>query len=488
LNILEKQSRIALFDRIHRESDGVPIFARLIDSETVRLLKFLINENSSVLDLGCGDGHILAALNPSRGVGVDCSETAILKAKKNYPGFEFIKADVEAEIPVEGTFDYVLLSDVIGDFLDVWDVFHNLKKFCGPDTRIIVTYYNKLWDPAVTLATWLLLRHPTVDKNWFSLYDMQTFLGLNGFQTVTTGSRIFCPLHIPFVAAFLNRVIAKFPFFRLFNFLTYAVARIIPQKGEKKSQSKSVTVVVPTRNEKGNIQGVVERTPELGAHTEILFVDGDSTDGTVEEILKYQELFKGQKDIKLIHQVPPNSEPQTKKMLKLGKGDAVRKGFKQASGEILMILDADITVSPVELSKFYMTIAEGHAEFINGNRLSYPLEKDSMQFLNLTANHLFGILFTWILGQRIKDTLCGTKVLTKNAYERIAANRAYFGDFDPFGDFDLLFGAAKQNLKITDLPVRYYARTYGDIKVERFKHGVLLLKMCWFAFKRFKLQ
>ena len=175
-------------------------------------------------------------------------------------------------------------------------------------------------------------------------------------------------------------------------------------------------------------------------------------------------------------------------MLKLGKGDAVRKGFAAAKGDILMILDADLTVPPEDLVKFYTALVEGKGEFINGTRLVYPMEEDAMRFLNKLANKFFGVLFTWLLGQRVKDTLCGTKVLTRRDYERISAGRAYFGDFDPFGDFDLLFGAARLDMKIVEVPIRYRQRTYGDIKIERFRHGLQLLRMCWIALKKLKFR
>jgi hypothetical protein len=114
------------------------------------------------------------------------------------------------------------------------------------------------------------------------------------------------------------------------------------------------------------------------------------------------------------------------------------------------------------------------------------MESQAMRFLNLLGNKFFSLTFSWLLGQSVKDTLCGTKVLWKSDYEQIAANRAYFGDFDPFGDFDLLFGAARLNQKIVDLPIRYRERTYGSTNVQRWKHGWLLLKMVLFASRRIK--
>ena len=235
----------------------------------------------------------------------------------------------------------------------------------------------------------------------------------------------------------------------------------------------TVSVVIPARNEAGNIADAVRRTPQMGGGTELIFVEGHSRDDTWEQI---QRVVRENPALKIKHL------QQTGR----GKGDAVRLGFAVATGDVLMILDADLTMPPEELPKFYDVIASGRAEFANGVRLVYPMDEEAMQFLNLCANKTFGLIFTWLLGQQVKDTLCGTKVLTREHYERIAANRAYFGDFDPFGDFDLLFGAAKLNLKIADVPIRYRQRTYGTTNIQRWSHGWLLLRMVLFAARKLK--
>jgi len=236
----------------------------------------------------------------------------------------------------------------------------------------------------------------------------------------------------------------------------------------------SVSVIVPCRNERGNIEDAIRRIPQMGRETEIIFVDGNSTDGTAEEIERKIKEYPERK-IRLLRQGEG-----------VGKGDAVRKGFAAARGDVLVIQDADLTAPPEDLPKFFKALRDGKGEFVNGSRLVYPMEKEAMRFLNLLGNKFFGTLFSWLLGQRFRDTLCGTKMLCREDYELIAANRSYFGDFDPFGDFDLIFGAIKQNLKVVEVPVTYRARTYGATNISRFKHGLLLLKMSWIAFKKIK--
>ena len=234
-----------------------------------------------------------------------------------------------------------------------------------------------------------------------------------------------------------------------------------------------MSVIVPARNEAGNIAGVFERLPSKGRNIELIFVEGHSQDQTWRTILD---------EIRLHPDVPA----QLFKQDGVGKADAVRLGFAHATGDMLAILDADLSVAPEDLPRFFDVLASGEGEFVNGVRLTYPMEREAMRFSNLIGNKLFGWAFSWLLGQKVRDTLCGTKVLWKSDYERIADNRSYFGDFDPFGDFDLLFGAAKLNLRIVDLPIRYRRRRYGQTNIQRWRHGWLLLRMVVFAMRRLK--
>lgn len=213
----------------------------------------------------------------------------------------------------------------------------------------------------------------------------------------------------------------------------------------------------------------------MGKWDELIFVEGNSSDDTKKEIKRVIQKYQKERNLVLIDQGRGR-----------GKGDAVRKGFAKARGDILMILDADLTMPPEELTKYYKIISSGIGEFVMGSRLVYPMENQAMRFLNIIGNKFFSLVFSFLLDQKIKDTLCGTKVLFKKHYEQIVKNRSYFGDFDPFGDFDLIFGAAKLNLKIVEVPIRYKARTYGETNISRFKHGFLLLKMVIFASRKIK--
>jgi ubiquinone/menaquinone biosynthesis C-methylase UbiE len=432
---------------------------------------FIVPEGTRVLEIGCGTGDILAAVKPSRGLGIDISPEMIKLAKQKYPQLEFQVGNAE-ELQVEEKFDYVILSDVIGYLEDIQRTFSQLKKVTTPQTRVLITYYNQLWEPVLRLGELLGLKMKQPMQNWLPLSEIQNFLYLADYEVIRKGYRFLFPKYIPLLSTLINKIIAKLPIINRLCLVEVLVAKQITPPGNP--EDFSCSVIIPCRNERGNIEGAVTRTPKMGRHTELIFVDGNSTDGTVEEIEKQIKKHKDM-DIKLI----PQGDG-------IGKGDAVRKGFAAATGDVLMILDSDLTVAPEDLPKFFNALVEGKGEFINGTRLVYQMEEGAMRFLNNIGNHFFSLAFTYLLEQRFRDTLCGTKVLLKSDYEKIAQNRSFFGDFDPFGDFDLIFGASKLNMKIVEIPIRYRERVYGTTKISRFSHGWLLLKMCALAWKKLK--
>ncbi len=436
-----------------------------------RIYKYIIPRGLKVLEIGCGKGDLLAAVKPSKGVGVDQSGEMIRLAKEKHPQLQFHHSPGE-EAQLEGTFNVIILSDLLNNVWDVQELLAHLRQYCDDSTRIVINAYSRLWQPFLNLVRKLRLAPPMLSQNWLTVDDLQNLLALEDFDVVQTSNEIISPVNIPLVSYVANRYLAKVFPFRIFSLTNVLVVRKKPSL-DTLPEKPIVSVVVAARNEAGNIKNIFKRIPEMGGGTELIFVEGGSSDETFETIEK--EIMKN-----------PEKNVVAYRQTGKGKGDAVRLGFGKATGDILMILDADMTVPPENLPLFYNALVSGKGEFINGVRLVYPMEGEAMRFWNLVGNKFFSLAFSWLLGQSIKDTLCGTKVLTRKNYEKIAANRAYFGDFDPFGDFDLIFGAAKQNLKIVDLPIRYRDRHYGDTNISRWRHGVILLRMVIFAASKIK--
>jgi ubiquinone/menaquinone biosynthesis C-methylase UbiE len=470
------EQRRRFFDSVADQHAAPGPVKRYYSERLHKAIRFNVRSGSSVVEIGCGTGDLLASLEPSRGVGVDFSEEMLAIARDRHPELTFVAADADGLV-LEEQFDFVVLSNLTGDLVDAQRVLASVRALCHERTRIIVTDFNYLWGPLVRLAEALGLKPRQRQQNWLELEDLENLLALSGFDSIKSGRDLLCPAPIPVIADLVNDWIGNLPVVARLAANELIVARVAPEGAAK---DRTVSVVVACKDERGNIEELVRTVPRMGLGTELIFVDGHSTDGTVEEIERCiaarRELNPALDDIRVF--VQPGK----------GKGDAVRTGFDAAHGDVLMILDADITVRSEDLPKFYGALVEGKGEFINGSRLVYPMEDQAMRFLNLLGNHFFGWLFSWLLDQRLTDTLCGTKVLFKRDYEQIKAGRTFFGDFDPFGDFDLLFGAAKQNLKIREIPIRYRNREYGEIKIDRFRHGVLLLQMSALAFKRFKLH
>lgn len=431
------------------------------------IYRLLVTPGLRVLEIGCGLGDLLSGLRPSRGVGVDFSAETLRRARLRHPETEFVQADAQDLRSVAGPFDVIVLSDAVNDLWDVQGAFEQIRRLCLPSTRVVVNFHSGLWRLPLAIAQWLGLALPMLPQNWLTPEDARGMLRLAGFESIRSWHEILLPLPL---AGLANKLLV-----RLWPFDQLALANFIIARPQPKSSDEqpTVSIIVPARNEAGNIEAIFDRTPPMGSHTELIFVEGHSRDDTYGTIEK--EIASH-----------PSSDSRLFRQSGIGKADAVRLGFEKAAGDILIILDADLTVRPEDLPRFYEALCSGQGEFINGVRLIYPMEKEAMQGLNFVGNKLFSLAFSWILGQPIKDTLCGTKALRKVDYEMIAANRAYFGEFDPFGDYDLIFGAAKLNRKILDLPIRYRERTYGSTNISRWRHGLLLFRMVGVAAARLK--
>lgn len=467
---MEKAEKIEYFNSVATEMEEWRKMGAYYHKELERYLRFLIPYNSSVIEIGCGTGELLAAIKPGRGFGIDISPKMVEIARKKFPNLQFEIGDLE-NIQVEEKFDYVILVETIGHVDDIQLAFKELHKVCKPETRLIIVYYNYLWEPILKFAEAIGFKMKQPLQHWLPIEDISNLLYLNDFDVIKKGYRFLLPIYIPLISTFLNKYLSKLPFFWKLCLDEILIARL--KKGRKLPEEATCSVIIPCRNEKGNIEQAVLRTPDMGKHTEIIFVEGHSKDGTLEECKRVMDKYPN-KDITVLVQDGK------------GKKDAVEKGFLHAKNDVLMILDADLTVPPEDLPKFFYAIVSEKGEFINGSRLVYQMERQAMRTLNLVGNKFFSRAFTYLLEQRIRDTLCGTKVLWRSDYGKIIAGREYFGDFDPFGDFDLLFGASKLNLKITEIPIRYRERTYGTTQIDRFQHGLLLLKMVVFAIWKIK--
>jgi SAM-dependent methyltransferase len=444
-----------------------------------RVLQARIPAGQRVLDLGCGAGHLLSALRPSYGVGIDVSAPAVEEARKQAQGahlhfFEGDAADRRLLSQVGGPFDVVLLVNVVTHLTDVQRTLESLHPVCHDRTRVFIYSYSRLWQPFLRLAELLGLKFRQPPEAWLPPEEVESMLRLADFEVVRRDRQLVCPMYVPVLADLVNGYLGHLPVLDAFSLMFGIVARPSPgRRGLARGQKPSTTVIIPCRNEAGHIRPLVASLPALGASSEFLFVEGNSTDDT-------------EAVIKEVMAENPHLPLRFLKQTGKGKGDAVRLGFAAARGEIVLILDSDMGVAPMDVPKFVDALVRGKAELVNGSRMVYPMEGKAMRFFNLLANKAFAILFAWLLGQQVRDTLCGTKALYREDYERIAANRSFFGDFDPFGDFDLLFGASRLNLRIVDLAVRYHERRYGDTNISRWRHGVLLLRMSLFAARKLK--
>jgi len=469
---IERKRRDSFFRHFEKLSNGIEKYRkryRYFWNDIARYCNYFIREDDSVLEIGCANGNLIGQLRGKKKLGIDFSPKMIEKARVQYPEVEFLVQDAE-EINLDGQFDTIILSHVTGYFVDIIRVFNAVSTVCHPQTRIIINYYNFLWEPLLILGELIGIKRKSPKQNWLTKKDLETFLYLTGYESYRATKRILLPINIPVISWFLNKFIARLPLFNQLCINQYIFARRVITVTPNEFPT---SIIIPARNESGNLEGVLKRLPKFGSHQEIIFVEGNSTDDTWEQMknlpAKYPQL-----DIKVMQQSGK------------GKGDAVRTGFAKAKGDILMILDADLTVPPEDLPDFYDAIANNKGEFINGSRFVYPMEKNAMRILNSIGNRFFSVMFSWLLDQPIKDTLCGTKVIFKKDYEKLVKNRSFFGDFDPFGDFDLIFGAYKLNLKIVDLPIRYRERIYGKSNISRFIHGFMLFRMLLYAARKIK--
>jgi SAM-dependent methyltransferase len=457
-------------------------FRRLIDREAPRggrrayLLKDIqgalsraIRKDARVLEVGVGKGEVLAALPNEVRHGIDVLPEAVRVARARDPRMRIELANA-LTVDLGEKYDAIIADRIVHSVADVQRLLENLVRHLTDDGRIYLTCFNYMWSVPLALAAAAGLVERKPEENWLGDSTFENLFALCDVEPIKMDDRIMFPFDVPGVSI-LNDGVAKvrpFRFGSLYRVYTLRKTRVARPKAPK------VTVIVPARNEAGNIKDAAMRTPVMGSGTELIYVEGGSSDDTWDRIQDLVRAYRGPLEVKACRQ--PGK----------GKNDAVREGFGRATGDLLMILDADLTVPPEELPKFFDAMVSGRTDYVHGNRMVYPMEDRAMRFLNKLGNASFARLFSFLLDQPIKDTLCGTKVIWKKDYERLVENRAFFGDFDPFGDFDLIFGATKLQLKLMEIPIRYKNRVYGDTNISRFRHGWLLLQMSVFAARKIK--
>jgi len=439
---------------------------RFVRTDICAVMRRLVPQDARVLEVGVGGGQVLASLPNGVRHGIDLLPEAI-DASRRLDATMHVEVGDVLTFSAPERYDAIICDRLLHTVPDVQRMLENLAAHIEEDGRIYLTCFNFFWGLFLGTAVKLGITESRPAENWFSESALEDIFTLVGLEPVHFEDHVLVPTDVPF----LNKFVAQLPGLRSGSlYRTYVLRR----RRVHRAANPSVSVIVPARNESENVIAAVARTPVMGAWTEIVFVEGGSSDGTWEQIQKSIASYRG--PLRL------SAYQQTGK----GKGDAVRLGFDKAKGDILMILDADLTVPPEDLPKFYDAMASGLTDYVQGTRMVYPMEDEAMRLLNKFGNVFFAKAFTFLLDQRINDTLCGTKVLWKKDYERLAKQRSYFGELDPFGDFDLIFGARRLHLKLMEIPIRYRSRVYGETNISRFRDGALLLRMTALAARKIK--
>lgn len=465
---------VEFFDELSSKRDFWIARNKYYYSELQILHKQFIEKGKTVLDIGCGTGDLLNSLSPSFGVGIDFSFEMVKIASHKYPKLHFQVMDAH-NLQLDRTFEYVVMSNLVGYSEDIWQVFRELAKVSNRRTQIIITNYNYLWQPFMAIAEKLKVKMPDKIQNWLPQEFIKQFLYLAGFEVVKSGKYLHSPLNLGILGKIINIVLSNIPILDRFALIEYIIARPV-FFGAEKHKEIPISIIIPTHNEAGNIKHIVDNMPQIGSKMEMVFVDLPGEDAT-EDVIK--QMIKENKGKILLKYV--------KQREKTGKIGALRQGILEANGEIIIIYDADATVPPEDLEKVYLALIERKADFINGTRLVYPTEKGAMRFANHLGNTFFAKLFTWSLGQHFTDTLCGTKGFWRQDFMDFEKSKTGYDNFDLFGDFYLLLSAYRKNLRIAEVPVRYKTRRYGDTKMNRLKNGFRFFVMYLYFFWNYKL-
>lgn len=439
--------------------------------QVTKELRFIIPPGSSVLYFGCYNGVLIEALQPSRSVAVFHDEVI---NPVSIPGNAYVRSEYKNYIP-SAKFDYIVVDAALGKTDDICLFLRNLMKACTMESRIIIRQENRIWRPLLWLGARVGLKSKEVTRNWLSLNDLRTYLAAMGYEPTRLFRRNLIPVKVLFFGPLLNYIASILPIFDWLMLDEFVIARKVFLSEGEENPKPSLTICLTVRDEAGNIEPMVKSIPSLCPQQEILFVEGHSTDSTVEEIKKMQSAYPG-KNIRLLHQSG------------YGQGDAIRLGFREAVGSIIILYEGDGTSEPHDIQHFYECMRENRFEFIEGSRFFYPFLKHSMPFLNKVGNYFFSTWFSWFYSTQSTDILSGIKAIGKENFKKVDRTWGFLESTDPFGDFELLFGSVRHGLKMGEIPIHYRAREYGQSKTRIFSHGSYLLKFMWKAFFVFRLS
>lgn len=356
------------------------------------------------------------------------------------------------DFEADETYDYIIFYESLNYEGDLYSIFRKLKKIIHRDSKVFVIEINPFILFLLKILSRVGLLVPDFKRNMLHLSDLENLVNIFGFDIVDKGYRFAVPFKIFGLGDVINSILPRVSLLRNFCFGQYIVFRLHPLEAGK--QNLSCSVVVPCHNEEGNIADCIARIPNFGAWREIIVVDDGSTDRTKDMVKK---IMRGRSDIRLISYEK-----------NCGKGYAVNIGWQEAKGDVFMMLDCDSTTPPEELALFHEAMEYG-AEFVNGTRVIYPREKNSIPFFNRLGVTFFAHLISWITQKRISDTFCGTKVFLKKYWNCFQIKEFLWGDWD------LFFTAARYRMKMLELPVHYKTRKHGVTKMRPVKHGIILL-------------
>lgn len=438
-----------------------------------RAFRFLVPEGKSLLYYGRYIPGLLPGLKSSRCVVVSHDpptgdDLAAMEAER----VQFIHSAYDAYRP-EGTFDYVILHGALGESHDICTLLRSVRSVCTPATRLIIYQHNYLWQGVIALAERLKIIEKGATQNWISVRDLSAALNGMGFQVVRSFRQMLCPFRFGGLGRLINGVATLLPVLDFFNLNQYIVARPVGAAAAAEKKYSSLSIVLTVRDERGNIEPVVKTLPAICPDQEILFVEGHSSDGTREEIERVMGLYP-EKNIRVM------SQPGK------GQGDAIRTGFRAARGDVIILYEGDGTSLPEDIRFFYDALDSGRFEFVEGSRFIYPFDERSMPLLNKVGNIFFARWFSWFLGQHTTDVLSGIKAISKKEFATIDEHWGFMGLDDPFGDFELLYGAFRFGLTCCEIPMHYQPRTYGVSKSRVFRHGAYLLRMAARGFLMFR--